>query len=38
MVALAGLANVANLFLMYTSAEPAEYVIPGQAASATAGH
>jgi hypothetical protein len=38
MVALAALAMLANLFLMYTSGEPAEYVIPGQAASAAAGH
>jgi cytochrome c oxidase cbb3-type subunit 1 len=38
MVALAGLAMLANLFLMYTSGEPADYVIPGQAASAAAGH
>ena len=26
------------LFLMYTSGEPADYVVPGQAASAAAGH
>jgi len=38
LVALAGLAMLANLFLMYTSGEPADYVIPGQAASAAAGH
>ena len=38
MVALAGLAMLANLFVMYTSGEPADYVIPGQAASAAAGH
>jgi cytochrome c oxidase cbb3-type subunit 1 len=38
LVALAGLAMLANLFLMYTSGEPADYAIPGQAASAAAGH
>ncbi len=38
LVALAGLALLANVFLMYTSGKPAEYVIPGQAASAAAGH
>jgi hypothetical protein len=38
LLALAGLAMLANLFLMYTSGEPADYVIPGQAASAAAGH
>ena len=38
MVALAGLAFLANLFLMYTSGEPAEYAVPGQSAPAAAGH
>jgi cbb3-type cytochrome oxidase subunit 1 len=34
MVALAGLALLANLFLAYTSGEPADYVVPGRAAAA----
>ncbi|HEX7173572.1 MAG TPA: cbb3-type cytochrome c oxidase subunit I [Candidatus Limnocylindria bacterium] len=38
MVALAGLAMLVNLFLMYTSGEPVEYAIPGQASPAAAGH
>lgn len=38
LVALAGVAAVANLFLMYTSAEPADYVLPGSSATAAAGH
>lgn len=38
MVALAGLAFLANLFLMYTSGKPVEYVVPGQPAAAAAGH
>lgn len=38
LVALAGLATLANLFLMYTSARPAAYVAPGQPAPAGAGH
>jgi len=38
LVALAGVAMLANLFLIYTSAEPVEYVVPGQSAPATAGH
>ncbi|HYI65672.1 MAG TPA: cbb3-type cytochrome c oxidase subunit I [Candidatus Limnocylindrales bacterium] len=38
MVALAGLAFLTNLFLMYTSGEPVEYVVPGQSATAAAGH
>jgi cytochrome c oxidase cbb3-type subunit 1 len=38
LVALAGLAMLANLFLMYTSGEPVEYAIAGQAAPAGAGH
>ncbi len=37
LVALGGLAMLVNLFLMYTSGEPVEYVVPGQAAAA-AGH
>ena len=37
LVAVAALAMLANLFLLYTSAEPVEYVLPGQAAVAT-GH
>ena len=36
-VTLAALAMLANLFLLYTSAEPVEYALPGQAAVA-AGH
>ena len=38
LVALAGLAFLANLFLMYTSGEPADYPVPGQSATAAAGH
>jgi cbb3-type cytochrome oxidase subunit 1 len=38
LVALAGLAMLANLFLMYTSGEPAEYAVGGQTATAAAGH
>lgn len=38
LVALAGLAHLANLFLLYTTAEPEEYVVPGSAAPAAAGH
>lgn len=38
LVALAGLAHLANLFLLYTTAEPEEYVVPGQAAPAAASH
>jgi cbb3-type cytochrome oxidase subunit 1 len=38
LVALSGLAMLANLFLMYTSAEPIAYVVPGQPAAAGAGH
>lgn len=38
LVALAGLTQLANLFLMYTSGEPAEYTVPGQSAPAAAGH
>lgn len=38
LVALAGLAHLVNLFLLYTTAEPEEYVVPGQAAPAAASH
>jgi cytochrome c oxidase cbb3-type subunit 1 len=38
MVALAGLALVMNLFLMYASGEPAEYSVPGPSAAAATGH
>jgi cbb3-type cytochrome oxidase subunit 1 len=38
LVALSGLAMLANLFLMYTRAEPIAYVVPGQPAAAGAGH
>jgi cytochrome c oxidase cbb3-type subunit 1 len=38
MVALAGLAFLTNLFLMYTSGERVEYAVPEQSAAATAGH
>jgi len=38
MVALAGLAFLTNLFLMYTSGSPADYAIPGQSAPDVAGH
>ena len=38
MVALAGLALVMNLFLMYASGEPAEYSVPGPSTAAAAGH
>ena len=38
MVALAGMAFLVNLFLMYTSGERADYAIPGQSAPAAAGH
>ena len=37
LVALGGLAMLTNLFLLYTTAEPVEYVLPGQTAAAT-GH
>ena len=37
MVALAGLALVMNLFLMYASGEPAEYSVPGASAAAAVG-
>lgn len=38
LAALGGLAALINLFLAYTSASPAEYTVPGQAAPASAGH
>jgi cbb3-type cytochrome oxidase subunit 1 len=38
LVALSGLAMLANLFLMYTSAQPIAYVAPGTPAAAGAGH
>jgi len=38
LVALGSLTTLANLFLMYTSAEPADYAVPGQSATAAAGH
>ena len=37
LVALGGLALLTNLFMLYTTAEPVEYVVPGQPAAA-AGH
>jgi cbb3-type cytochrome oxidase subunit 1 len=37
LVALGGLALLTNLFMLYTTAEPVEYVLPGQPATAT-GH
>ena len=36
LVALAGLAHLVSLFLLYTTAEPEEYVVPGQSAPAAA--
>lgn len=38
LVALAGLALLLDVFLAYTTAEPIEYVVPGQTATAAAGH
>ena len=38
LVALAGLAMLVNLFLMYTTGEPIEYAVPGTTATAPAGH
>jgi cbb3-type cytochrome oxidase subunit 1 len=38
MVALAGLAAVVNLFLMYTAGARAEYTVPGGSTAAAAGH
>jgi cytochrome c oxidase cbb3-type subunit 1 len=37
LVALGGVALLVSIFVMYTAGEPAEYVVPGQAAPAT-GH
>jgi cytochrome c oxidase cbb3-type subunit 1 len=36
--ALGGLAALVNVFLAYTTGEPADYVVPGQPATAAAGH
>jgi cbb3-type cytochrome oxidase subunit 1 len=38
LAALGGLAALVNLFRAYTSAAPAEYVVPGQSAAAATGH
>ena len=38
LAALGALAALVNLFRAYTSAAPAEYVVPGQSAPAAAGH
>jgi cytochrome c oxidase cbb3-type subunit 1 len=38
LAALAGPAHLVNLFLLYTTAEPEEYVVPGQVAPAAAAH
>lgn len=38
LAALGGLAALVNLFVAYTTADPAEYAIPGRAATAAAGH
>jgi len=38
LVALSGLAMLTNLFLVYTSARPIAYIVPGQPAAAGAGH
>jgi cytochrome c oxidase cbb3-type subunit I len=38
LVALAGLAMLVDLFLMYTSGEPVEYTVPGQPTVAATGH
>jgi hypothetical protein len=38
LLALAGMAAVVNLFLAYTSGQPAEYAVPGSSAPAAAGH
>ncbi|MCA1568716.1 MAG: cbb3-type cytochrome c oxidase subunit I [Chloroflexi bacterium] len=38
LVALAGIAFLVNLFLMYTSGERADYAVPGQSATVAAGH
>jgi hypothetical protein len=36
--ALGALAALVNVFLAYTSGEPADYALPGQTAPAPAGH
>ncbi|HEY8170417.1 MAG TPA: cbb3-type cytochrome c oxidase subunit I [Candidatus Limnocylindria bacterium] len=38
LVALGGLAALVNVFLAYTTGEPADYVVPGQATAAATGH
>jgi cytochrome c oxidase cbb3-type subunit 1 len=38
LVTVGSLTTVANLFLMYTSGQPAEYAVPGGPATAAAGH
>ncbi|MGZ8563062.1 MAG: cbb3-type cytochrome c oxidase subunit I [Candidatus Limnocylindria bacterium] len=38
LAALAGPAHLVNLFLLYTTAAPEEYVVPGQVAPAAAAH
>ena len=38
MTVCAALAVLGNLFLAYTSGEPADYIVPGQAGAAAAGH
>ncbi len=38
LTALSALALLANLFLAYTSGEPADYVVPGQAGATAGGH
>ena len=38
LVALGGISSLVNLFLIYTSGEPADYTVPGRAASAAASH
>lgn len=38
LAALGGLAALMNVFMAYTTGEPARYTVPGQTASATAGH
>lgn len=38
LVALGGLSTLLNLFAIYTSGEPAVYAVPGQTATAAAGH
>jgi hypothetical protein len=38
LVALGGLAALVNVFMAYTTGEPADYVVPGQATAAATGH